>query len=126
MVIIQSKSKRKPSGARYKSVLFKNRQHLVGRIPALTKINPKTFQGIRARSNSRKLRLLTVDIVNLYDPKSGKYSLESIKNVVDSPADKNYVRRKIMVKGSVIETARGNARITSRPGQHGVVNAVLI
>ncbi len=31
-----------------------------------------------------------------------------------------------MNKGTVISTEIGNAMITSRPGQHGVINAVLV
>ena len=126
MVIIQSKSRRKPSGARYKSKIIKKRQHLIGRLPAMTKVGPLKKQLIRARSASQKLRLLNAEKVNLFDPKTKTYSMETIKNVVDSPSDKNFVRRKIMTKGSTIETSKGNAKITSRPGQDGVVNAVLL
>ena len=126
MVIIQSKSKRKPSGARYKSKIIKKRQHLIGRIPSMTKIGPVKKQYIRARGDSRKLRLLLSDKVNLYDPKAKLYSVETIKTVVDSPADKNYVRRNIMTKGTVIDTSKGKARVTNRPGQDGIINAVLI
>lgn len=126
MVIIQSKSKRKPSGARYKSKLIKKRQHLIGRSPASTKIGPKKMQNIRARSGIIKSRLLHQDKANVYDPKTKKFSMESIKNVVDSPADKNFIRRKIITKGTIIETDGGNAKVTSRPGQDGIINAVRI
>jgi small subunit ribosomal protein S8e len=126
MVIVQSKSKRKPSGARYKSKLIKKSQHLIGRAPAMTKVGAVKIQKIRARSNSQKLRLLNAEKVNLYDPKTKKYSLEAIKSVVESPADKNFVRRNIITKGSIIATGKGNAKVTSRPGQDGIVNGVLI
>jgi small subunit ribosomal protein S8e len=126
MVIIQSKSRRKPSGARYKAKIIKKRQNLIGRIPAMTKVGAIKKQKIRARSNSRKLRLLNTDKVNLFDPKTKKFSLEKINNVVDSPADKNYIRRNIITKGAVISTSKGNAKVTSRPGQDGMVNAVLM
>ena len=126
MVIIQSKSKRKPSGARYKSKIVKKRQHLIGRQPAMTKIGEKRVQAIRARGNGRKFRLLGMDNANVYDPKTKKHSMQQIKNVVDSPADKNFIRRKIMTKGVIIETAIGNAKITNRPGQDGMIHAVLI
>jgi small subunit ribosomal protein S8e len=36
------------------------------------------------------------------------------------------VRQNIVTRGAVIETEAGRARVTSRPGQHGVINAVLI
>jgi small subunit ribosomal protein S8e len=31
-----------------------------------------------------------------------------------------------MVRGAIVETEKGRARVTSRPGQNGTVNAVLI
>lgn len=126
MVIIQSKSRRKPSGARYKSKIIKKRQHLIGRAPAMTKVGKIKIQNIRTRSGGQKIRLLNVEKVNLYDPKTKKYSVETIKSVVGSPADKNFIRRNIMTKGTIILTDKGNAKITSRPGQDNVVSAVLI
>jgi small subunit ribosomal protein S8e len=126
MVLIQSKSKRKPSGARYKSRIFKKRQHLIGRLPAMTKVGEKSVQHIRARSNSSKLRALKLGKANVFDPKAKSYSIESISTVIDSPADKNFIRRNIMTKGTLIKTTKGNAKITSRPGQDGIVNAILV
>lgn len=126
MVIIQSKSKRKPSGARYKSKIIKKRQHLIGRMPAMTKVGKLKIQNIRTRSDGKKLRLLNVEKVNLYDSKTKTYSTETISSVIDSPADKNFIRRNIITKGTVIATSKGNAKVTSRPGQDGVVSAVLI
>ena len=126
MVIIQSISKRKSSGGRYKAKLVKKRQHLIGRQPAMTKIAGKRLQKIRGRSAIVKNRLLSTDKINLYDPKTKKYSLETIKNVIDVPSNKNFIRRKIVTKGAIVETAKGNAKITSRPGQDGVVNGVLV
>jgi len=126
MVIIQSKSRRKPSGARYKSKIIKKRQHAIGRIPAMTRIGKSKVQKIRTRSDGLKLRALLLEKVNLYDPKTKKYVLESIKTVIESPADKNFVRRNIITKGTIINTAKGNARVTNRPGQDGIINAVLI
>lgn len=126
MVLIQGKSKRKPSGARYKAKIIKKRQSLVGRAPASTKIGAKRVQNIRARAGIQKMRALSVDKVNVYDPKTKKHSVAEIKNVVDNPADKNFIRRKIMTKGAIIETSKGNAKITNRPGQDGIIHAVLL
>ena len=41
-------------------------------------------------------------------------------------ASKDINRRHILTKGAVIETELGKARITSRPGQDGQLNAILI
>jgi small subunit ribosomal protein S8e len=46
--------------------------------------------------------------------------------VVENPANPHYVRRNILTKGAIVETEFGKARIISRPGQHGVINGVLV
>jgi small subunit ribosomal protein S8e len=48
-----------------------------------------------------------------------------ILDVAENPADPNYARRNIITRGALIETSEGRARVTSRPGQDGQVNAVL-
>ena len=58
--------------------------------------------------------------------KKQKKELNDLLEVIENSANPNYVRQNIITKGSVIETEKGKAKVTSRPGQHGVVNAVLI
>ena len=125
MARAQSRPKRKQTGARYVDYR-KKRLHELGREPAYTHLEKKRVKKIRARSAIRKLRTLSIDTANLFDPKEKKYSQAKIKSVLENPADKHFIRRNIMTKGTVIDTEKGKARITSRPGQHGAVNAVLI
>lgn len=75
---------------------------------------------------NRKVRLLQSNVANVTNPKDGKTVTAPIETVIDNTANKHYVRRNILTKGSVIRTSMGTARVTSRPGQDGVVNAVLI
>ena len=49
-----------------------------------------------------------------------------IITVKENPSNPHYVQRNIMNKGTIIMTDAGAARITSRPGQDGVINAVLL
>jgi small subunit ribosomal protein S8e len=49
-----------------------------------------------------------------------------IETVKDNKANLHYMRRSILTKGAVIKTELGDARITNRPGQDGVVNAILL
>ena len=79
-----------------------------------------------ARGGGRKDRLLRTEQASVTDPKSGKSFTSKILEVIENTANPNYVRQNIITKGSVIETEKGKAKVTSRPGQHGVVNAVLI
>lgn len=125
MAIVQARSKRRPTGGRYTSSLPK-RKHMTGRAPALTKVEPLRKKSIRTKGGGAKERLLSVDKANVVDPKTKKASVVAITDVLENNANRYYVRRDIMTKGTIIETEKGKARVTSRPGQDGTVNAVLI
>ena len=125
MVITQYRANRKPSGGRYIPSRSK-RQQEIGRKAALTKIDEKRTKSIRTKGGGRKTTTLRTDTVNLYDPKTKKYSQAKIKTVVDSKANRHFIRRNIITKGAVVETDQGKAKITSRPGQEGAVNAILV
>ena len=60
------------------------------------------------------------------NPKTKKSQKAELKTVVESPANRNFVRRNIITKGSVVETSLGKVKITSRPGQEGTLNGVLV
>ncbi|MBI4139835.1 30S ribosomal protein S8e [Candidatus Woesearchaeota archaeon] len=118
--------KRKPSGGLYTRA-GKKKLYELGRKPTNTLIGVKhSSRIIRVRGgNSRQFTLVAHD-ANLYDPKSRKHVKAVIKTETGNPANVNYVRRNILTKGSIVDTDKGKARITSRPGQHGSVEAVLI
>ena len=125
MAISQARARRKQTGARYKAYR-KKRQYELGREPSFTKLGKKRAQVIRTMGNNKKLRLLGADTANLFDPKSKSFKQAKIKTITDNPANSHFIRRNIITKGSVIDTELGKAKITSRPGQDGVINAVLI
>ena len=125
MALSQSRPRRKQTGARYKAYR-KKKQYELGREPSFTKLGKKRLQTLRVMGNNRKWRLLSADTANLFDPKTKSFTQAKIKTITDNPANRHFVRRNIMTRGSVIDTELGKARITSRPGQDGVVNAVLI
>jgi len=125
MALSQARPRRKQTGARYKAYR-KKRQYELGREPSFTKLGKKRIQIIRTMGSNRKLRMLSSDTANLFDPKSKSFKQAKIKTITDNPANRHFIRRNIMTKGSVIDTELGKARITSRPGQDGVINAVLI
>ena len=125
MAIPQTRSKRKVTGGRYIAARGKRRYEL-GRSPTLTRVEKKEMKTIRGLGGNLKQSLLRTNIANLFDPKTKKYTQVEIKNVADNPANRNFIRRNILTKGTIIETEKGNAKITSRPGQEGTVNAVLV
>ena len=125
MAISQGKSTRSPSGARNVANRGKRKSEL-GRDPAETRVDDKNLRKIRTRGGNEKLRLAAANKINLTDVKSGKTQLTDILGVIENTANPNYVRRNIITKGAVVETPEGNAKVTSRPGQDGVVNGILI
>jgi len=121
----QGKSRRKVSGGRVVLSRGKRRFEL-GREPALTHVSEeRRLKKVRARGGNIKLRLLRVNEAVVVD-KEGRARKVKIEMVVDNPANKHFVRRNIITKGAIIKTELGDAKVTSRPGQDGVVNAVLI
>ena len=125
MVVFQGKGKRSPRGSRYKNYRS-YKLHELGRLPSLTGLGKKRLQSIKTLGGNKKLRLLNEEYANIVDPKTNKAKKAKIKTTTENPANRHFVRRNIMTKGALIETEIGKARITSRPGQDGVVNAVLI
>lgn len=81
---------------------------------------------IRARGGNAKQRLLSSNFANVLDPASKKSKKLEILRVVQNPANTDYSRRGIVTRGAIIETPAGRARVISRPGQDGVINAVLV
>ncbi|MBI1972841.1 30S ribosomal protein S8e [Candidatus Woesearchaeota archaeon] len=125
MAIAQYRSKRKVSGGRYVSS-FKKKLRYLGRLPTLTKMDKLTKKSLRTTGGHKKTFLLTADTANVFDPKTKKHAQLKIETITANPANQNYVRRNIMTKGAIIKTEKGPARITSRPGQEGMINAVLL
>ncbi len=125
MVLTQYRSKRKFTGGRYKAYR-KKRLYEKGNLPSLTKIGKMDLKMIRTRGGNIKTRLFHAESANLLDTKTKTYSKVKILTVVDNPANRHFIRRNIITKGTIIETEKGKAKVTSRPGQDGTVNAVLI
>lgn len=125
MAIAQSRSRRKITGGRYRSYR-KKRLYELGNLPRLTKLGERKAKIIKGKFAKFKQILLNNNIANVYDPKNKKYTKVKIVTIVDNPANRNFVRRNIMNKGAIIKTELGNAKITSRPGQEGTINAILI
>lgn len=125
MAIFQGKSIKKPSGGRDVRSRGKKKSEL-GRIPAETKIGDKKLRKIRTRGGNEKLRLATENKINVVDLSSKKSETLEILTVIENEANPNYVRRNIITKGAIVETSSGKVKVTSRPGQDGVINGVLI
>ncbi|HID17516.1 TPA: 30S ribosomal protein S8e [Candidatus Bathyarchaeota archaeon] len=117
--------KRKRSGGKRKAYR-KKRAYEMGREPTETKLGEKRLKLQRCRGGNVKIKALAYDTVNVADPKTGKVQLVKIRSVIANPANRDYERRGILTKGAVVETELGLAKVTSRPGQHGMINAILL
>lgn len=121
----QGKSRKKRTGGvrRYHR---KKRKFEIGRELISPTIGETRSVPIRSRGGNEKRALYSVDVANVTDPSTGETERAEITDVVENEANPHYVRRNIITKGAVIETDAGRARVTSRPGQQGQVNAVLV
>ncbi len=73
-----------------------------------------------------KVRIAAADFAVVTDKASGKSSKSKLLRVIRNPANVDYQRRGVITKGAIVETELGQVRVTSRPGQDGVINAILV
>jgi small subunit ribosomal protein S8e len=126
MVVIQRAIKgRKASGGKKKEHRSK-RKFEKGTEPALTNINACHIKTQRTRGGLRKIRLFSCDIINVFDPKTKKFTKATITSVAENPSNRHFVRRNVITKGAVVDTDLGKIKVTSRPGQEGSLNGVLL
>lgn len=117
--------KRKKSGGK-KHIFRGKRAFEMGSDAAETIVGETHVTRKRGRGGKLKLRALAVSTVNVTDPATGKSQKTEIRGVVKNPANVDYQRRGVITKGAILDTPLGQAIVTSRPGQHGIVNAVLL
>lgn len=125
MVIWHLRSNRKPTSGKLKRLRKKRRSDRGSEFLEI-RIGKERKKRKRVLGGLIKTRMLSSDKANVANPKTGKMQVSKILTVVGNPANPHYVRRNVITKGAVIKTELGLARVTSRPGQHGTINAVLI
>ncbi len=104
----------------------KKRKYEMGRPQVETLIGERKIKKVRVRGGNYKIKLFRDQFANVYVPKEGKVVRAEIRRVVENPAHVHYARRNVITKGAIIETSIGLARVTNRPSQEGIINAVLI
>lgn len=78
----------------------------------------------KVRGKNLKTALKTIDFVNIATEDS-KIKKSKILKVLENPTNNDYQRRGVITKGAILETEAGKCKVVSRPGQDGVVNAIL-
>jgi small subunit ribosomal protein S8e len=114
---------RKFTGALY----HRNRKKRFGDIPSQenkTALGETKRKMVRRKGGHHSPILLKANSANVSD---GKKTMKvTIKNVLETPQNKFLARQNRIMKGAIIETDKGKARITNRPSREGVVNATLL
>ncbi len=98
----------------------------MGGKPISTVVGEDDLKKPRVKGGQTKVKRAKAAFANVTDPKTKKASKVKIKMVAENQANRHFVRRNIITKGAIIDTEKGKARVTSRPGQDGLVNAVLV
>ena len=121
----QGKMGRKPTGG--KLILARGkRKYEIGREQSDTTIGEVRIKKVQIRGGKEKVKMLRGNMVAVADPVTGMSKMVKIETAKENRANLHYMRRSILTKGAIIKTEIGDARITNRPGQDGVINAVLV
>lgn len=116
---------RKMTGGKYHKFSKKKKYSLPG-IENKVKLRETKRKIVRTLGGNNKIILLSADYANVLDTKTKKTKKVKIKKVIETPSNKFLARQNVLVKGAVIDTELGRARITNRPSQEGSVNAELL
>ena len=117
-------TKRKKTGGRKRAYRTK-RVYEQGRQPVETVFGDTERKKVDGRARIEKVKLVKASAVNVSYPNGQTERLE-IVDVVSNPAKADYNRRGVITKGTIVRTEKGLARIVSRPGQDGALNAVAV
>jgi len=121
----QGESVRKVTGGRRRPAQMKRRAE-IGGAPTETHIGETRTRIVRTFGGNRLMIALRANYANVTNPRNGETKRVKIETVEKNTANPNYVRRNLLNKGAIIKTEIGSARITSRPGQDGIINALLL
>jgi len=125
MAEAHERSKRKSSGGLYKPNTKRKKRNLMGEFSATVVDEEIKTNERKSRGKKKKISLKKVKTVNVSDSEGKAFKAE-IEDVLENPANPDFVRRGIITKGSVVKTSKGRVRITSRPGQDGTLNGKLL
>ncbi|MCD6562351.1 MAG: 30S ribosomal protein S8e [Thermoproteales archaeon] len=127
MTIYHGNDLRKISGGRKGRHVKVKRKYLMGRFPVNTHVGHEEKRDIiKTFGGNIKIKIKVATKANVIDPVSRQAKPARIIRVIENPASRDLERRGIITKGAILQTELGLARVVSRPGQDGVINAILI
>lgn len=116
---------KKITGGRYHAARKSKKYELQG-IPRVVKLKSKKSKVLKVRGGNKKIVLLSEDYANIFNPTTKKAKKAKIINVVETQANRFLARQNVLIKGAIIDTELGKAKITNRPSQEGTINAILV
>jgi small subunit ribosomal protein S8e len=119
MVFWHTKSKRKKSGGVLKAG-HKNKKYQRGGYFNAIKIGIERVVSNRTKGGNAKNKVVSAEFVNVKGKKV------KILQVLENKSNFRFNRAKIITKGAILETDKGNVRVTSRPGQDGTINGIFV
>ncbi len=123
-------SKRKPSGGINHAIrarMKKKREMGSEFVPTLLETEGEKKRKVeRRRGGNLKVRIRKAVYANVSIPSKGEVKRVKILSVEENPANRHFSRIGVVTRNAIINTELGKARVTSRPNQDGVVNAVLL
>ena len=120
---IENLSTSKITGGRRRP-LRSRRKYEMNRFPNEALLGEPIMVTRKVRGKNIKTSLKTINFVNLAVDSNVKKV--KILKVLENATNNDYKRRGVISKGAILETTEGKCRVVSRPGQHGVVNAILV
>lgn len=123
MTIWKGRAKQKETGGRYRALRKKRKTELSQDARPASVGKTELRKSVRRRGGESKTKLVKALYANI----SGKDKTKKVKilDVLENKANRHFARRKVVTKGALIKTEAGEAVVTSRPTQDGVVNARL-
>ncbi|MCC7552059.1 30S ribosomal protein S8e [Candidatus Micrarchaeota archaeon] len=127
----RSKKTNRGTGARVRKKSDKKLSKVGGPSINTRVVNQKTSEElkiVRTRGGNEKIKPRKSFLVNVAVKENGKNIIKKaeVKSVAQSPENRHHARMNIIAKGSILETNIGKVKVTSRPGQDGVINGVLV
>ncbi len=101
------------------------RKYEINRYPNEALTGPQATVTRNVRGKNTKTALKTIDFANLAMP-DAKVKRTKILKVLENSTSSDYKRRGVITKGAILETEDGKCKVVSRPGQQGIVNAILV
>ena len=110
--------------------MFASARRPVGAICGITGAAGETKKkGVRTKGGASKLKLVSTKTANVAI--GGKNVVCEIVDLAENPANRDFTRRRVVTKGAMltVKTPDGKditVRVTSRPGQDGVINVISV